>query len=354
MERSHFLLRDYKGACHIHTDYSDGNIPIPDVVTSAQEADLDFIILSDHNTLLPKQDGWEGWHDNLLVIIGVEASPRYSGHFLALNTQPLCGNGDVDLSRYEYMSSRDCLEDSLNYGNTTYIVHPMGIRKKNFMINLGAWNDWERNGFAGIEIWSYLHDWLEDLKISNFRHFCKNPNLQIKGPNPNLLSLWDRLGKERKVVGISGLDAHFRKIPFAKRPLFTYTELFKTIRTHVLVDEELSKSDEAILSVCKAHKEGRCYISFDLLGDATGFTFIANTINRTYHMGEEFSSPGEEVHFKAKTLYPATIKLLKDGKTCTEMKGSSLEFSSREQGVYRVEAYINNKPWIFSNPIYVR
>ncbi|MCP5004565.1 MAG: CehA/McbA family metallohydrolase [Planctomycetes bacterium] len=348
------MLVDYKGACHIHTDYSDGKISIPDVVNSAQDAGLDFVILSDHNTLLPKQDGWEGWHGDLLVIVGVEASPRYSGHFLALNTQPLHGNGDVDLSRYEYMSSRDCLDDAINYGSTAYIVHPMGMKKRNLMINLEGWHDWERNGFAGIEIWSYLHDWLEDIKISNFRHSCKNPNAQIKGPNPNLLSLWDRLGQQRKVAGISGLDAHIRKIPFAKKPLFTYTELFRTIRTHVLIDGEFSDSDEAIFSVCEAHKEGRCFISFDLLEDATGFTFEANTPERTYNMGEELFFSGEDIHFKVKTPSPATIRLLKDGKICMGVEGSALEFSSREKGVFRVEAYINNKPWIFSNPIYVR
>ena len=350
------MLIDYKGACHIHTDYSDGKISIPEVVTSAQDADLDFIILSDHNTLLPKQDGWEGWHGNLLVIIGVEASPRYSGHFLALNTQPLSGNRDAaDFSRYEYMSSSDCLDDALDYGSTAYIVHPMGIKKRNLMINLGAWHDWERNGFAGIEIWSYLIDWLEDLTFSNFRHFCKEPNLQIKGPNPDLLSLWDRLGQQRKVVGISGLDAHIRKIPFARRPLFTYAELFQTIRTHVLIDGELLKSNEAIHAVCDAHKEGRCYISFDLLEDATGFTFGADTAGRSYQMGEEFFSSGEEVHYEATTPYPATIKLLKDGKICAERDGSfTLEFSSREKGVFRVEAYKDSKPWIFSNPIYAR
>lgn len=348
------MLIDYKGACHIHTDYSDGNIPIPDVIASAQDADLDFIILSDHNTLLPKQDGWEGWHGNLLLIIGVEASPRYSGHFLALNTQPLCGNGDVDFSRYKYMSSSDCLDDALDCGSTVYIVHPMGIKKRNLMINLGAWHDWERNGFAGIEIWSYLIDWLEDLTFSNLRHFCKEPNLQIKGPNPDLLSLWDRLGQQRRVVGISGLDAHIRKIPFARRPLFTYTELFRTIRTHVLIDGELFNSNEAITAVCEAHKEGRCYISFDLLEDATGFTFAAYAAEMTYQMGEEFSSAGEEVHFKVKTSCPAAIKLLKDSKICKKIEGSTLEFTSREKGVFRVEAYLDKKPWIFSNPIYVR
>ncbi len=56
------MLKDYKGACHIHTEYSGGIIPVSDVIKSAQEADLDFVILSDHNTFLPKHDGWEGWH----------------------------------------------------------------------------------------------------------------------------------------------------------------------------------------------------------------------------------------------------------------------------------------------------
>ena len=348
------VFKDFKGACHIHTDYSDGNIPLHDVITSAQDTDLDFLIVSDHNTLLPKYEGWEGWHDKLLVIIGVEVSPRGDGHFLALNTKPLSGKGDVDLSRYEYMSSRGCLDEAVDCGSTAYIVHPMGLRKKNFMINLNEWHDWEMNGFAGIEIWSYLHDWLEDLKISNFRHFCKYPNLQIKGPNPNLLSLWDQLGKHRRVAGISGIDAHFRKIPFARKPLFTYKDFFQTLRTHVLIEGELTKSNNAIQSVCEAHQEARCYVSFDLLADATGFTFSADTEEGTYHMGEEIFYHGGKIHFKARTSYPATIKLLKDGEICAERNGSVLESSNNEKGVFRIEAYRENKPWIFSNPIYIR
>ena len=197
-------------------------------------------------------------------------------------------------------------------------------------------------------------DWLEDLKISNFRHFCKYPNLQIKGPNPNLLSLWDQLGKHRRVAGISGIDAHFRKIPFARKPLFTYKDFFQTLRTHVLIEGELTKSNNAIQSVCEAHQEARCYVSFDLLADATGFTFSADTEEGTYHMGEEIFYHGGKIHFKARTSYPATIKLLKDGEICAERNGSVLESSNNEKGVFRIEAYRENKPWIFSNPIYIR
>ena len=40
---------DYAGAIHIHTDYSfDGNVKMPDVVRSAKNAGLDFIVITDH------------------------------------------------------------------------------------------------------------------------------------------------------------------------------------------------------------------------------------------------------------------------------------------------------------------
>jgi hypothetical protein len=199
-----------------------------------------------------------------------------------------------------------------------------------------------------------MHDWIDDLKLSNLWHFYRNPNLQIKGPDPKLLSLWDGLGQKRRVAGISGLDAHYRKIPFTKRPFFTYEELFKTIRTHVLLESELAKSDEAIQSVCDAHKEGRCYVSFDLLADATGFNFFADSRDRTYYMGDEVFNIEKKIHFSVKSPHHATIKLLRNGRIYNESEGTSLEFSSAEKGVYRVEACMEGRPWVFTNPIYVR
>ncbi|MFQ5963226.1 MAG: CehA/McbA family metallohydrolase [Candidatus Scalinduaceae bacterium] len=348
------MLKDYKGACHIHTEYSDGKAKITDVITSAKDADLDFVILSDHNTFLPKHDGWEGWHDNLLVIVGMEVSPRRAGHFLALNTRPLAGNGHIDLRKYKYMTSRDCLDDVTDNGGTAFIVHPLGKKKFTFNINLQAWQDWEQNGFAGIEVWSYLHDWIDDLKLSNIWHFYKYPNLQIKGPDPKLLSLWDKLGQKRKIVGISGLDAHLKKIPFMRRPIFTYKELFKTIRTHVLIDHELAKTNEAIMSIYDAQNNGRCYISFDLLADATGFKFFADSGDRIFNMGDEVFNIEDKIYFSIKSPHQATIRLLRNGEICSESEGTFLESSSTEKGVFRVEAYIKNKPWVFTNPIYVR
>ena len=348
------MLNDYKGACHIHTEYSDGRIKIPDLITSARDAGLDFAILSDHNTLLPKQDGWEGWHDDLLVIIGMEVTPKRSGHFLTFNKHPLDGNGNVTFKKYKRMALLDSLEDVTDNGGIAFIVHPLGKRKPTFFLNIESWNHWDYDSFTGIEIWSYLHDWIDDLKLSNLWHFCKHPNLQLKGPDPKLLSLWDQLGQKRRIVGISGLDAHLRKLQFSGRPIFTYEELFRTIRTHVLIDGELPESNEAIQSIYDAHKTGRCYVSFDLLADATGFTFTAYSENNIYYMGDEITDTKNEIHFNIKSPHPSLIKLLRNGKVYEERDGSLLESSSTERGVFRVEAYIDNKPWVFTNPIYVR
>jgi predicted metal-dependent phosphoesterase TrpH len=51
------MLKDYKGACHIHThtQYSDGSILVCDVIKSAQDVGLDFVIVADYNTFFGEQ-----------------------------------------------------------------------------------------------------------------------------------------------------------------------------------------------------------------------------------------------------------------------------------------------------------
>ena len=71
-------LSTYKGAVHIHTRYSDGSGGMGEIIEAAQRAGLDFIVISDHNKLDAKYDGWEGWHDGVLVIAGAEVTPRRS------------------------------------------------------------------------------------------------------------------------------------------------------------------------------------------------------------------------------------------------------------------------------------
>ncbi len=42
-------------------------------------------MLTDHDHLRARDEGWEKWHKNTLLIVGQEISPRFN-HYLAFNT----------------------------------------------------------------------------------------------------------------------------------------------------------------------------------------------------------------------------------------------------------------------------
>lgn len=41
-------------------------------------------MLTDHDHLQARKEGWEGWHGKTLVIVGEEIAPRFN-HYLAFN-----------------------------------------------------------------------------------------------------------------------------------------------------------------------------------------------------------------------------------------------------------------------------
>ena len=90
---------------------------------------------------------------------------------------------------------------------------------------------------------------------------------------------------------------------------------------------------------------GRCYIANDQVADARGFSFS--------HMGEEM--PLEVgTTLTVRTPQPAHIRLLRDGEEVAVGEATELHHPIELHGVYRVEATLRGRPWIFSNPVYVR
>ena len=67
---------EYVGALHIHSVFSDGSGEIKEIVKFAIEAELDFLILTDHNTLRALNEGFEHWYDNTLLLIGCEINEQ--------------------------------------------------------------------------------------------------------------------------------------------------------------------------------------------------------------------------------------------------------------------------------------
>ena len=72
----------------MHSTFSDGTGEVPDIAKYADEVGLDFIMLTDHNTLRALDEGYEKWYGNTLLLVGVELNDKENkNHYLAFGIQ---------------------------------------------------------------------------------------------------------------------------------------------------------------------------------------------------------------------------------------------------------------------------
>jgi hypothetical protein len=324
---------------HVHSTHSDGTGTVPQIARAANGAGIDVVLLTDHDTLEAKRRGEERWYDDVLVLVGEEVSPRDRDHFLAFGI-------DHEINRR--LSGPEVCEAVRDAGGFGFAAHPFSRGSERFKrpgIPFG-----ELDCLEGVELWSFLNDTGE--RAQGFRDLARMilaPQRAIGGPPEGNLREWDRLCQARRVVAIGGLDAHqfgIRIRGHVPLRLMSYKRSFRQLHTHVLVDRRPSRQlehDRAL--VFHALREGRCYIANDELADARGFAF---------------SQMGEEVQFEdglplhVRTPQTADIRLLRNGDLVMQTTASELHHSIELPGVYRVEASLRGKPWIFSNPVYCR
>ncbi|HXG64739.1 MAG TPA: histidinol phosphatase, partial [Blastocatellia bacterium] len=128
---------------------------------------------------------------------------------------------------------------------------------------------------------------------------------------------------------------------------------FQYVSTHILA-EQLTEQE-----VRNALRQGRAYVAHDWLCDPTGFAFVARAGgNKTVAtMGDEVAGkPG--LKLEAETPVACTLKLLHKGQVVKTVEGRRIDFAPEAAGAYRVETWLTIdgelRPWIYSNPIYVR
>lgn len=100
---------------------------------------------------------------------------------------------------------------------------------------------------------------------------------------------------------------------------------------------------------------GRDYVAQDWLCDPAGFHFMAENNLGAFDIGDTVPLlPGTDL--KAFFPVPAKIQLLRDGKIVSETESSALDYQVKQQGAYRVKAFLTvdgeQRPWIYSNAIY--
>jgi len=345
-------LDEYVGVVHVHTKYSDGVVDMGSVIDSARDAGLDFVVITDHNRITALEEGWQGLHDGVLIIVGAEISAR-AGHCIALNLEKV-GN----IKQLRKKAPAEFLRIIARNGGHSFIAHPRGNIRREFNINVKSWNDWDLETFDGIEIWSYMHDWVRNITLTSFFEAARNPGDFITGPPAGVLKMWDELGRSRRVVGIGALDSHCRGVPFNWFPwklttLFPLGHIFQTVRTHVLAEPHVGDDRPDLDKTIAALAGGRCFVDYLPNGDGTGFEFNA------FHPERPAAMMGDDVAAGNWTLavrcpIHARIRILRDGQPIAETTGTELDADATGPGVYRVEATRDAKPWLFSNPIYIR
>ena len=344
---------EYVGSIHIHSKFSDGSGNVTEIAEIANEVGLDFIILTDHNTLRALHEGYEKWYGNTLLLVGAELNDKVNkNHYLAMNIEKTFS---TRLTAKEYVAK---VKDA---GGIGFIAHPFEKRDSMKEHPPYPWTDWDAGEFTGMEIWNHMSEWMEGLTEQNkYNHFV-HPLRSIEGPKKETLEKWDELNMTRKVVGIGGVDAHAHKVNvlgFVEVEVFPYKVLFKSIRTHILTEEKIirEKNDKKELTaakqmIYKSLASGRCFFANYYHGDAKGFRFYANDGNKKYQMGDAIKGNKK---IKLKVILPnisARIKLIHNGKEISSIENTEGSFIVNKKGQYRVEVYKENKAWIFSNHI---
>jgi len=326
---------EYKGVVHVHSflgGHSSGTFS--DIIAAAKANQLDFVIMTEHT----ERDfdtaamTLKGVHNGVLFINGNETVATNGDRLLALP-------GGVSIVAYP--------EDFKNW-NTPNLN---GVEVYNVYTNTRKANPVK--AFFDV-LWS--HRAYPDLL---FALYYERPNDSLK--------LWDQALAHAKLTATPGNDAHANigvtvqdgaGKTLAGIQLDPYATSFHLVRLHVLVDATKALDAAGLLEAIKA---GHCFIGFDLLGDTSGFKFEATTHTDRNIQGDEIPLQND-LRLRIQTPVASRTTLFKDGAVILDESGiTTKEFAVTERGVYRVEVYlpqvdaiVGEKPWIISNPIYVR
>ena len=346
---------DYKGVIHVHTSlggHSAGTFA--ELIDAAKANDLAFVIMTEH----PQMDldtaamTLNGVHGGVLFINGNEVSTADGDRLLLIP-----GSATAN----ERHTTREFVDQQHTNRGLAFAAYPSESQS------------WQSTAVDGVEVYNLFTNAKQINRLVTFLDglwsYRSYPDLMFANfftrPADNL-ERWDDAERStnRRLVAIAGNDAHSnvgfglsdstgKQILGVK--LDPYERSFRTVRTHVLINKDKPLTRESLL---EAVSLGHCYVSFDLFSDPTGFDF--RVLQSDKMMGDEtsFAKPPE---LMAKSPLATRFVLLRDGIPISQASAATARFQVTSPGVYRIEAYLDSlpppatgKPWIISNPIYIR
>lgn len=344
---------------HIHSNYSDGSWNHKRIAEAAMHANLDAIIITDHNLMIK---GIEGYFKNkeksILVIVGEEIHDKsldeLKNHLLTFGQMTeLCIYADEPQNLINMVKKS---------GGLSFLAHPYENSLPQVNEQAITWENWDVVGFNGIEIWNHLSELKNESR--NWFELLVNiffPKLYARGPHPLAIKKWDELLRSgHRLVAIGGSDAHALEMKkgFIKRIIFPYLFHFKSINNHILIPEKLSGNyllDRK--NIIEAFRRGNSFIGYDMPASTKGFRFYAQGKNGTAIPGDEIELESS-ITFQIKIPEPVECRLIHNGEIIQTWHDQDIcAYTTKSPGYYRVECYVfyygKKRTWIVSNPIHV-
>jgi hypothetical protein len=290
----------YRGDLHMHDAHSDGScqsqsgrkVPCPlyKTVESAAQRGLDFIAISDHNTIshYDAMRELQPYFDKLLLIPAREIT-TFQGHANVYGTTAFI---DFRLTSAHVPDINHLLKQVQGLHGLFSINHP-GLPSGEACMGCG-WTvpntDFSR--VTAIEV--------------------INGNL-VEGPGSGILLWQEQLNKGFRLTGIAGSDNHDADLPPDARSAVGRP-------TTVIYSPELS--EHAILNAIRA---GHVFIDVEGTKDRI-IEFQAKTQANTAGMGDSISAPAEQqIHFTVRlvALKGAYPEIIQDGQSTTLLDKSA-------------------------------
>jgi hypothetical protein len=168
----------YRGELHCHTYHSDGDSAPLDVVHAAQALGLDFLAITDHNTLSHLNDLATMKPPDLILIPGFEVT-TYKGHWNVWGDF-----GWIDFRTLTPERMAEAIQEARARGYLTSCNHPRSYGPP-----------WE---FKEVTGWHCLEVWNGPWAVFN---------------SESLAYYEERLNAGERLVAVGGSDAHWRCAP---------------------------------------------------------------------------------------------------------------------------------------------
>jgi hypothetical protein len=326
-------------------------------VAAAREAGADAVLLTDHDTLGARRDGWEGTHDGVFVLVGIEISPK-QGHYLAF--------GVAEELSHAGRTAGEIAAAVRAAGGVGFAAHPFSTGGRMLVPSLARRivlpHGWpaldDPDGADGLELWSLTTDAAEGWRTpAEAWRWLRDPEAAVAhGPPAHHLRRWDQLSAQRRVPAIGGLDGHAPGVRVRGRvrsPL-SHARTFGLLRTHVIAERALTgdvdRDRDALVTALRA---GSMWLNCPFVAPAGDARLWAeHGDGTTVGMGGECRA--DRAVLRLRLPRAADIQVLRDGSLWHAAHGSRVDADLDVPGAYRVEARISGRLWLLSNPIHLR